>query len=59
MNKPNEFKVDPKVAFTKTIFLPSTNTLDTALDLTAAVIEAARHANRRPLMVEVTVRVAP
>jgi hypothetical protein len=59
VNKPNDFKVDPKVAFTKTVFLPSTGTLDAALDLTAAVIEAARDANRRPLMVEVTVRVAP
>ncbi|PPE71463.1 hypothetical protein IS481_12000 [Caldimonas thermodepolymerans] len=55
-----ELKVDPTVAYTRTIFVPNTeNILDAADFAVTDVVQRARAAGRKPVMVEVTVRVAP
>jgi hypothetical protein len=61
MSNTRELKVDPTVAFTKTVFVPNFRSLsfDDAVSFAAEdAVARAREAGRTPVMVEVTVRVA-
>lgn len=60
MNTNASPKVDRTVAFTTSAFIPSgTPAADAMFDAVASVIRDARVAGRQPVMIEVTVRVAP
>jgi hypothetical protein len=53
-------KVDPTVAYTRTVFVPSNGVSaeDAAMDAACDALYAARQYHRQPVMIEVTVRVA-